>query len=142
MRKPPLSSRRRGGVAAYILLETVLAGGIVSIALGTTITIIASSRYETSQSTRRAEASALALGIADGLMGAGATANQGLAPVVNHPGFRAGFTISADGAVQVASVPALSANDSVEQIVVTVEYPTTNGKDTLVYQRLRRKVAP
>ncbi len=127
----------------YILLETVIAGGIVSIALATSVTMIASSRYETSMAARRAEASSLALGMADQLMTATGNENQPMAAVgPTHGGFRAGYVVTSGAAVQNASTPPLAANDSVELIQVTVEYPTSRGPETFVYERLRRKVAP
>jgi hypothetical protein len=127
---------------AYILLETLVAGGIVSIALATSVTIIAAARFETSLSTRRAEASALALGIADGLMSSSTATSQPLTDVPNHPGLKASFTITSSSALQTASVPALAQADGVEEITVVVEYPTTRTRETLTYQRLRRKVRP
>lgn len=126
----------------YILLETVIAGGIVSIALATSVTMIASSRYETSMAARRAEASSLALGMADQLMTATGLETQPLAAVTGHSGFRAGYTVSSGAALKSASTPPLAANDSVEVIQVTVEYPTSRGPETFVYERLRRKAAP
>ncbi len=125
---------------AYILLETVIAGGIVSIALATSVTMIASSRYETSMAARRAEASSLALGIADELMAGTELASQGLTPVPTHKGFRTAFSVARSASVKAASVPALAADDSVDLIVVTVEYPTSRGAATFRYERLRRKV--
>ncbi len=135
----------------YILLETLIAGGIVSIALATSVTMIASSRFEASMAAKRAEASSLALGIADGLMTGKTAASQALGPVSNHPGFQAGFDVIdssntvrvSDGAtipLKSASVPALAADDSMHLITVTVEYPTSQGPATFVYQRLRRLV--
>lgn len=125
----------------YILLETVIAGGIVSIALATSVTMIASSRYETSMAARRAEASSLALGLADQLMtSTTSSTSQPLTAVPDHSGFRAGFTVAPATAVRNASVPPLGSDDAIDLIQVTVEYPTSRGPQTFVYQRLRRKV--
>ena len=124
----------------YILLETLIAGGIVSIALATSVTMIASSRFETSMAAKRSEASSLALGIADRLMTGTTVDAQALSAVPNHSGFRAGFDVVEAPGVRTASVPALAADDSLNLITVTVEYPTSRGPETFVYQRLRRRV--
>lgn len=123
----------------YILLETMVAGGIVAIGLATTVTMIASSRVEATMAARRAEASSMALGIADQLMTQSGDATQALTAVPNHTGFRAGFTV-ANSTLRTQSTPALASDDAVKSITVTVEYPTSSGPKTFVYQRLRRKV--
>ncbi|MDP2345694.1 MAG: hypothetical protein Q8O67_32425 [Deltaproteobacteria bacterium] len=124
----------------YILLETVIAGGIVSIALATSVTMVASSRFESSMAAKRSEASSLALGIAEQLMTGSEVGSQAMAPVPNHAGFRAGFDVVETPALRSASVPALASDDSIDLITVTVEYPTSRGPATFVYQRLRRQV--
>lgn len=124
----------------YILLETVIAGGIVSIALATSVTMIASSRFETSMAARRAEASSLALGLADQLMTQTGSVSQPLTAVAGHKGFRVGFDVTSATGLRTASEPELAADDTLELVRITVEYPSSRGPQTFLYERLRRRV--
>ncbi len=123
---------RRG----YIMLETVVAGAIVAVGLGTTITLIASARFEASMAAKRAEASAWAMTVADSVMATGSLTGQPLTPVPNHIGLKAGYTVGVDPAMS-QSIPPLT-GPAVHRIVVTVEYTTSRGPAQLVYERLRR----
>ncbi len=120
---------------AYIMLETVVAGAIVAIGLGTTISLIAGARFEASMAAKRAEASAWAMTVADSVMATSSTTGQPLTPVPNHIGLKSGYTIALDSGMA-QSIPALT--DPIHRIVVTVEFTTSQGPAQLVYERLRR----
>jgi hypothetical protein len=124
----------------YILLETLVAGGIVTVGLGTTITIIASSRFESSMAARRAEASAYAMATTDVLMASSTLTSQPLAPVPDHPGLQMGYTIVTTPNEAASSVPPLLDSDAMHLVSVTVEFPTSRGPQTFTYQRLRRNI--
>lgn len=125
---------RRG----YIMLEALIGGGIVSVALATTFAIIAGARVDASAAIRRAEASALAIGTADRLMASTSTAGQS-PTAVGTRGLRVGYTIVPNSA-HALSTPQLTSASPIDRITVTVEFPTQRGTDTLTYERLRRRV--
>lgn len=126
----------------YIMLEAVISGGLLAVALGTTMSLIAAYRVEVTMAARRAEASSLAMAVADELMArTHTTGSQALAPVPGHAGFRSGFTI-ANAGLAASSTPPLAALDGLHKITVTVEYPSSRGPQTLVYERLKRKFPP
>jgi hypothetical protein len=125
----------------YIMLESLVAGGIVSVALATSITLVASARFETSMAARRAEASQIALATADALMSQSSAATQTATAVPGHPGLSVAFTVAA-ASLAGNSTPALESNNRLHQITVTVTYPTSQGTAQFVYHRLRRTVIP
>ena len=131
--------RRPRGWAGYLLLEAVIAGGVVSIGLSIAITLISGSRVETSMAARRAEASAYAMTLADAQMSTSVLSNQAMGPVPGHPLLRASVAVT--NAPTGDSVPPLPAG-SLQRIVVVVEYPSTQGVQTIQYERLRRRVLP
>ncbi len=121
----------------YIMLEALVSGALLAVVLGTTLSLIGSYRVEVTMAARRAEASSLAMATADELMARPhTTGSQALASVANHPGFRVGWTI-ANAAT--TSTPPLPSASALHRISVTVEYPTSQGPQTMVIERLKRK---
>lgn len=125
---------------AYIMLEALMAGGIVAVGLGTTITLIAGSRYDSSTAARRAEASAYAMALADSVMSSSTTTAVPLSEVPDHNSMKAGLVIEETPLLASSSVPPLQSSSRLHKIVVTVEFATGRGPQRLVYERLRRSV--
>lgn len=141
---------RRG----YILLESAVAGGILAVALSTSVAIVAHYRRETTLAARIQEASAIAIAKADAVVGAGLSnasppADQALTAVdadphlsgasaqERHPGFRVGYT-SVPAGLETDSTPNLLSATSLIELIVTVEYPSTDGPRTVEFRRLKR----
>jgi len=124
----------------YIMLEALMAGGIVTVGLGTTITLIAGSRFDSSTAARRAEASAYAMALADSVMSSSTTTALPFAEVPDHNSLKAGMVIEETPLMASASIPPLQSSSRVHKIVVTVEYPTGQGRQQIVVERLRRSV--
>lgn len=121
----------------YIMLEALISGALLAVVLGTTLSLIAAYRVEVTMAARRAEASALAMGVADELMARPhTTGSQGLTEVPAHPGFRSAYVIAGTA---LPSNPPLPGANAVHKITVTVEYPTGQGPKTMVIERLKRR---
>ena len=121
----------------YIMLEALISGALLAVVLGTTLSLIASYRVEVTMAARRAEASSLAMATADELMARPhTTGSQALTAVSNHPGFRVAWTIAN---ASTSSTPALPSANSLHRITVTVEYPSSQGPQTMIIERLKRK---
>lgn len=121
----------------YIMLEALISGALLAVVLGTTLSLIASYRVEVTMAARRAEASALAMATADELMARPhGTGMQALTSVSTHPGFRVGWSI---GTTATSSTPPLPGGNALHLIRVTVEYPTSQGPQSMVIERLKRK---
>lgn len=123
----------------YVLLEALISGALLAVVLSTTLSLVAAYRVEVTMAARRAEASALAMGVADELMARPHTTGiQGLSAVPGHPGFRSAWAI-ANAGLQMSSTPPLPSINAVHKITVTVEYPTGQGPKTMVIERLKRR---
>jgi hypothetical protein len=127
----------------YLILEAMVGGAIVAVALGTCIGLIGHYRLKTSMAIRRAEASQIAIAEADKLMTRATTGSAALAPVPNHPGFRSSWAVDPSG-IEGNSVPPIVAGDLFE-IVVRVEFPCIQssaecvaGRQTLEYRRYKK----
>ena len=134
-----MTARERGGRDGYVMLEAMVSGALLAIALGTAMSFVGHFRVETTMASRKAEASTIASGVADELVARPfGIASQGFVAVAGHAGFQDSWDISQSG-LQGNSTPALLGPDELHIITVNVKYPTQTGTATLTYQRLKRR---
>ena len=143
--KDPMPPRHHGTNAArrgYLLIEILIAGAIISVVLGTLIGILADTRRKASANANDVVAMHLVRAKADELLASphvvvAANAFENVNP--NLPGFRWKWQVAQSG-LQSNSTPVLRTADTLHEIVVTIEYPSsTNTPSTRVYRRFKPK---
>jgi type II secretory pathway pseudopilin PulG len=112
----PLTSRKRKGRRAYLLLEVAVGAGIVAAALLFALGLAARSRATVSGAGQRASAAALARAQAESVVSSlpAGVGDQALAAVPGMPGLRMGWS-TANG-----TLPGVTS--AVRDVTVTVEY--------------------
>jgi hypothetical protein len=126
---------------AYVMIEAMIGGALLAVALASAMSLMAFYRRETTASARKAVASAIALGITNELVtrpfGSGSAS---VAAYPGYPGFSTQWSVTQDG-VHLLSVPALTNIDELHLITVTVYFQTSDGTSSLTYQRYKRQPA-
>lgn len=122
----------------YLLLEAMIGGVLLAVALTSAMGLLGFYRRETTMAARRAEASAIAIGVADELV----TRDFGVGfqvptAVPDHRGFTTAWTITESG-LEGSSTPALGSASELHLIDVIVTFPSTDGPASINYQRLKR----
>ena len=127
----------------YLLMEALVGGAVLAIALATTISLVGEYRRETSTAVRRAEASQIALMYADQVMGLpNAAASSGaFANVPGHQNFQFRWGLATPNPdPRTLSTPNLLSATELLEITVEVQFIANDGSPTsIIYKRLKRK---
>lgn len=128
---------------AYLMLEALIGGAVLAVALSTTIALVGEYRRQTSTAVRRAEASQIALMYADQVMGMpnAATSSGAFATVPGHPNFKFKWALATPNPdPRTLSTPNLLSATDLLEITVEVQFLDNNGATTsILYKRLKRK---
>ena len=134
------NNARTRAPAGYLLLEALIAGAVLAVALSAAVSFIANSRFETTMSARIGEASGLAeQKVAELLAGPQVTvALTGPVSFVDHPGFEVSWEVRQSG-LESKSIPVLIDADALHELVVQISYPSSRGPQVYEVRRLRHR---
>jgi hypothetical protein len=118
-------SRRRG----YFLLEAAVAGGILTVAIGTALILSATFRAAVTGAARRAEASQIAEVEFERYLAGDARSSFGPSAVAGHRGF------SVSGTSTAVPVGVTGLSGTAQEVTVTVTYPVSGVDQEVSFVR-------
>lgn len=128
---------------AYVMMEAMIGGALLAVALTSAMGFVGFYRRETSVAARKAQASSIAMTVAEELLARdfGTLGSRAPGPYPGHPGFTYQWTITQSG-LEAQSTPPLTNANELHLVTVTVTFRgSDNQPQTLTYQRYKRRPA-
>lgn len=121
--------RTKRATRGYLLLESIVAGGILTVCIGTALVLSSSFRASVTGASRRAEAAQLAESRVEQFLAGDTRVSFGPEPLAGHHGF------TVEGTATSQAIGAGSMTSTMRAVTVTVRYPVSGTYRTLTVRR-------